>query len=260
MARQPDTENFYEPDSPRFAASYAGKPPDFSGEVKVISWNIQFAREIDQAIAELTEVAGIREADILLLQEMDEVGVESIARALNLNYIYYPASVHRRTGRKFGNAVLAKWAISGSRKVLLPHQSPRTGEIRIATRAHLDIAGRDVLAYSVHTETFALSAGKRHAQFQALADDIAGETHEHVLVGGDFNTLKAKDIAGLEEWFAEVGMERASTGAEPTIKAAFLGFSFDHIFTRGMSTLERAVWNGTKASDHFPVWQRLSLP
>lgn len=259
MARTKENGNFCDCDSPRYEASHAGDPPAFTGEITVVSWNIKFCLKVGTAIAELQEVPALRGADILLLQEMDEDGVESIGRELKYNYIYYPATVHTRTGRKFGNAVLTKWPVSCSRKLQLPHQSPRTGEMRIATRAHLDVAGHDLLAYSVHTETFALSSAKRQEQFQALAADIAGETHEHVLVGGDFNTVRGKDIARLEEWFAGVGMERVSTGAEPTIRAAMIGFSFDHIFTRGLANIEKDVWKETKASDHYPVWQRLSL-
>lgn len=253
------TGNFNETDSPLYAASHAGKPPPFRGELTAVSWNIKFCLEVDTAITELKTVPVLGSADVLLLQEMDENGVESIARELSYNYVYYPASVHSRTGRNFGNAVLSRWTISGSRKLLLPYSSPRTGEKRIATRAHLDVAGRDLLCYSVHTETFALSKAKRVAQFQALATDIAGETHEHVLVGGDFNTVRGKDIAVLEDLFSSLGMERASTGAEPTIRAAMIGFSFDHIFTRGLTSVEKRVWKGTNASDHYPVWQRFSL-
>ncbi len=251
--------NFCDVDSPRFAADHAGYPPKFKGEITVVSWNIKFCLKVDTAIAELREVPALHGADILLLQEMDEQGVDAIGSELAYNYIYYPATVHTRTGRNFGNAVLSKWPITCSRKLQLPHRSPRTGEMRIATRAHLDIAGRDLLAYSVHTETFALSSAKRREQFQALAEDIACESHERVLVGGDFNTIRGKDIASLEELFAGLGMKRVSTGAEPTIRAAMIGFSFDHIFTRGLTNIEKDVWKGTRASDHFPVWQRLSL-
>lgn len=259
MANLRDTENFCELDSPRFEADHAGNPPRFTGELRVVSWNIKFSRKIDAAIEELRKIPALAGADILLLQEMDEHGVESIASELAYNYIYYPASVHCRTDRKFGNAVLSKWHIAAGRKLQLPHESPRTGEVRIATRAHLDIGGRDLLAYSVHTETFALSSAKRNEQFEALAEDIAGQPHEHVIVGGDFNTIRGKDIEILEKLFAGAGLKRVSTGAEPTIRAAMIGFSFDHIFTRGMANIEKDVWKGTRASDHYPVWQRLSL-
>ncbi|HDZ59187.1 MAG TPA: endonuclease/exonuclease/phosphatase family protein, partial [Actinobacteria bacterium] len=122
MAATVDTENFCKPDGPRYEGSYAGGSARFSGELNVVSWNIKFAREIDTAIAELNETDQLRNADIMLLQEMDDEGVDAIARSLGLNYVYFPASVHCRTGKKFGNAVLARWEISGSAKLLLPHE------------------------------------------------------------------------------------------------------------------------------------------
>jgi endonuclease/exonuclease/phosphatase family metal-dependent hydrolase len=259
VVKKGDTENFREADSPRFEAAYTRLPPEFSGELKVVSWNIMFSQEIDAAITELSSEAELSGADIILLQEMDDKGVNAIAASLEYNYVYFPASVHCRTGRKFGNAVLARWPITGSRKLLLPNASPRTGEIRIATRAHIDINGHDVLTYSVHTETYALAVEKRHEQFRALVDDIEGETNQHVLVGGDFNTLTARNIGRLEQRFARVGLERARLSAKATLKPGMLGISADHIFTRGLKPIESGAWRQTKASDHYPVWQKLSL-
>lgn len=259
MVKRPDAENYREPDQPRFAADYADDAYDFRGELKVVSWNIKYARKIGTAIAELTAVAELRDAGILLLQEMDETGVESIARTLRYNYVYYPASIQRRTGRKFGNAILARCPISSTGKLQLPHLSPRTGEIRIATYALVAPGGSELLIYSVHTETFALDAVSRREQFHVLAEDVQRCNRSRVLVGGDFNTLKAKDVRALEQRFAEAGLERASAGGGHTQKTGFIGFKLDHIFTRGMTAIDGGVWRGTKASDHYPVWQLFSL-
>lgn len=259
MAKTSGTENFCELDSPRYEAAYAGPPPDFDGELKVISWNIKFSREIETAIVELKIAAELRDADIMLLQEMDEVGVEEISQALHYNYIYYPAAIHCRTSKCFGNAILSRWPISNARKVILPHVSPRTGEIRIATRSHVTVDGQDILVYSVHTETFALSAERRRQQFRSLVADIKHEDHGHVLVGGDFNTVKKKSVLALDEIFNAAGMERISAGASPTIKTSGLGFTLDHIYARGVTLSDKGVWPKTRASDHFPVWHRISL-
>ncbi len=259
ISSRKDRENFCSPEGPCYTGAYADGTPRFNGEISVVSWNIKFALAVETAIAELEGTRQLREADIMLLQEMDEDGVDAIARALGLDYVYFPATVRARTGRKFGNAVLSRWHLSGGAKLLLPHESPRTGERRIAARAHVHLGDRKLVAYSVHTETFALSAEKRYEQFRALVDDIASEEREHVLVGGDFNTIKSKNIKELEERFREAGLTRVSAGAEPTIRAGFLGFTLDHIFTRSMEGLENAVFTGTEASDHFPLWQRLRL-
>lgn len=61
--------------------------------LRIVSFNIKFGRRIDAAI-EVLGTGNLRGADVLALQEMDEVGVERIARALKLNYVYYPGSIH----------------------------------------------------------------------------------------------------------------------------------------------------------------------
>jgi endonuclease/exonuclease/phosphatase family metal-dependent hydrolase len=259
MINPSDTENFLDADSPRFVVDHVRASPACRGEFKVVSWNIKFSREIETALAELEQVAELRDADIMLLQEMDEYGVETIAGTRGYNFVYFPASVHCRTGRNFGNAILAKWPIGDAGKLLLPHMSPRTGEIRIATRATVIVGGHELLTYSVHTETFALSSRQRQEQFRTLVEDIAQREQRYVLVGGDFNTLQAREVRRLEEKFARVNLERTSAGAGPTLKAGFMSFSFDHIFTRGMKTMVGGVWRETEASDHYPLWQRLAF-
>jgi endonuclease/exonuclease/phosphatase family metal-dependent hydrolase len=259
VVKKADTENFCEPDSPCFEAAYAKPATGFSGTLKVVCWNIMFSQEIATAIDELGGQPDLNGADVILLQEMDETGVEAIAAALELNYVYYPASVHGRTGRMFGNAVLARWPIVGTKKLLLPHMSPRTGEVRVATRAHIKIEDHDILTYSVHTETYALGKEKRHEQFRTLVDDIEKESHHHVLVGGDFNTLTAGNLSRLDQRFSRVSLGRAPLGARGTVKPGALGINADHIFTRGLASDDGGVFRKTKASDHFPVWQQLKL-
>lgn len=251
-------QNYNEPNQPLFEGSYAGRQPEFDGEIKAVTWNIKFSEEIEQAIKELMEVPELKAADILLLQEMDEEGVESIARALDYNYVYFPASVHSRHGRNFGNAILSKWPLANPNKLMLPHENPQNGQRRIATRAEIMIGDEELLVYSVHTETAVLGGEKRYEQVQAIVDDI-GDDPTRVLVGGDFNTLTDGEIADLEDQFGSIGLVRVSAGAEPTVEKGGVDFSLDHIFTKGGSVLGDGVWTESEASDHSPVWVRLSL-
>lgn len=251
-------QNYDEPNQPLFEGSYAGRQPELEGDIKVVTWNIKFSEEIEQAIKELMEVPELKEADILLLQEMDEEGVEAIARALEYNYVYFPASVHSRHSRNFGNAILSKWPLANPTKLMLPHENPQNGQRRIATRAETTIGDEELLVYSVHTETAVLGGEKRYEQVQAIVDDI-GDDPARVLVGGDFNTLTDGEIAELEEQFGSTGLVRVSAGVEPTVEKGGVDFSLDHIFANGGQVLGDGVWTESEASDHFPVWVRLSL-
>jgi len=250
--------NYMAPQSPRFEGSYAGEQPLFDGTLQVVSWNIAFAEDIDQAIAELESTEELQAADIYLLQEMDEDGTEAIARALETNYVYYPASVHSHNEKDFGNAVLSKWPIADSEKLILPHQNPRNEQIRIAVKAELAVGDLIIPVYSVHTETFWLGPDGRMDQFDSLAQD-AESGEPYLIVGGDFNTLTPTSVGALERRFEEQEMKRVSAAAGPTVGLGGVGLTLDHVFARGMTVLDAGVVSKASASDHDPLWVNLSL-
>ena len=254
-------ENYEAPDGPKFEGQYADNLPAFSEEVKIVTWNIKYAGKIGVAIIELSQVQPLREADIILLQEMDERGVEAIARALRYNYVYYPASMLRwwAVDKLFGNAVLSKWPILDSRKLLLPHANPFNGQRRIAVETFIETRDRRVVVYCVHTETPMLWPQRKRAQIETLTRHVqrAQAQSGHIVVGGDFNTFTRRGINELEEAFRRIGFVRASDGKHPTVRPKALRLTLDHIFVRGFSVLERGVWAKTKASDHFPNWVKL---
>ena len=257
-------ENYEHPSEPIYQAAYAPAAPEHSGPgVKVVTWNIKFGRQVDEAIEVLRETPALADADILLLQEMDEAGADAIARALAYNYVYFPASVHDYHGRNFGNAILSPWPIDHPQKLILPRQNPRTGQHRVATRAIVTIGQAAVLTYSVHTETFWLGPKGRSEQVEAVADTVADTVAQHydyVIIGGDFNTLTPASIAGIEERLARHNLVRLSAGVGYTAKAGEIRMRLDHIFGSDVPVLDKGVWRETKASDHFPVWVELARP
>lgn len=248
--------NYLDTLEPQFEGNFSSQSSDFSGTIKVVSYNISFAKKIDRASYALIELDDLKDADIILLQEMDEIGTEAIAQALGYNFVYYPASIHSRHDKNFGNAILAKWPIHASEKIILPHKSPRNQEIRIAVKAIVTIDGTEILTYSVHTETFWLGRQKRDAQIGALIQSI-DTNYQYIVVGGDFNTLTLRSIKELEKSFSEIGMERATKGAGYTAQYGPFKFVLDHIFTKGMVVIEAGKSEEAEASDHFPIWTKL---
>lgn len=246
-------ENYQEQSEPLFSGAYAGPPPTFNGTLKIISWNIKFSEQTETAIAELSEVEALKDADILLLQEMDEAGAEVIAQALHYNYVYFPASIHSHHGKNFGNAILSMWPLSNPQKIILPHQNPKNNQIRIATSAVVTVGDIHISTYSVHTETVWLSPTKRHEQILKLIESMSNIS-EYIIVGGDFNTVTPQSIVNLDRRFEQIGLTRASTGAGHTFERGGLNFTMDHIYTNGMAARENGVWADTQASDHYPVW------
>ena len=232
---------------PEFVGCYAPFSVSSAAPLRVVTFNIKESREIDRAIAVLRSDS-LRDADVVALQEMSESGVDRIARALRLNYAYYPAVIHHRTGGYYGPAVLSRWPIERSWKVLLPHGSWDRGLRRTATAAVVRANGLAILVYSVHLETMVkLSPAKRTEQVRAVTEDAKG-FQGPVVIAGDLNDygmaarIHDQGYTWLTEW----------VGPTHTI------FSMDHILARGLVSPEPGgvgvVREVGGASDHHPVW------
>src|SRR5206468_1897387 len=132
---------------------------------------------------------------VYLLQEMDEKGVEVIAKTLNLNYLYIPIQYRNSAKKDVGNAILTKGTIDCPEKLILPHSKWLSKGRRLVTIAEVSIGEKKILVYSVHTETVVMSKKKRMDQIDTIIEHAKTElpNYKYVLIGGDFNTLLSKD-------------------------------------------------------------------
>jgi endonuclease/exonuclease/phosphatase family metal-dependent hydrolase len=179
---------------------------------------------------------------------MDGPGTETLARALGLNFVYVPATVHPSSDRDFGVAILSPWAIDDARKILLPHLHRTRKMRRTAAVATVLAPSGPVRVYAVHFETpFGASGGARRDQARTIAAD-ASDWAGPVAVAGDFNGR-----AGADE------LQKAGfTWLTREVHNTFGVFDFDHILVRGLCAsaappAAKAI-DGTHASDHVPVW------
>jgi endonuclease/exonuclease/phosphatase family metal-dependent hydrolase len=248
------TVNLLNPLTPKFEGSYArpASAPRASSPIRVVSFNVKLGDQIDRAI-EVLRTGELAKADVISLQEMDEVGTQRIARALGLNYVYYPGSIHPTRHRYFGPAILSRWPIVDSRKILLPHEAPVRHQRRTATAATIDIGGQCLRMYAVHLETQIRATERdREQQVDAILSD-AQHTPCPVVVAGDFNSK------GIGSYFEEKGFSWPTRDVGRTIT----WFSWDHIFARGLVPSSSAsagkVADVRGASDHRPVWASLVL-
>jgi endonuclease/exonuclease/phosphatase (EEP) superfamily protein YafD len=242
------TTNLLNPGMPRFAGDYAPPARATAGApLRIVTFNIKLAREIDRATAVLRGDS-LRGADVIALEEMDETGTQRIARALRLNYVYYPGSIHPTDHKYFGPALLSSWPIERSWKLLLPHQGRFRHQRRTATAADLRIGGRLVRVYAVHLGTqLKVSDGAREDQVRAVLDDAA-RFRGPVVIAGDFNSYGIGPLLVRNGYYWSTEMVGSSI--------AF--FSWDHIFVRGLGPATPAsagvVRQVDGASDHRPVW------
>jgi endonuclease/exonuclease/phosphatase family metal-dependent hydrolase len=243
------TINLLDPASPRFAGEYAlqGREAAGTAPIRIVTFNVKLARRIDRAIM-LLESDSLRGADIITLEEMDDRGTDRIARALHLNYVYYPGSIHPTEHKYFGPAVLSPWPVARSWKVLLPHESRTRHQRRTATAAEVIVRGVPIRVYGVHLETPGGGSDRvREDQVRTILAD-AGAFRGPVVIAGDFNSY---GIGGLLQ---RQGYRWLTRYLDPTISV----FTWDHIFVRGLAPAGPR-WAGVLrrtngASDHRPVW------
>ncbi|HET9234954.1 MAG TPA: endonuclease/exonuclease/phosphatase family protein, partial [Candidatus Eisenbacteria bacterium] len=204
----------------------------------------------DKATDVLFKTPELRDADVIALQEMDNEGVDRIAKALHMNAVYYAASMHPLSGKPFGPAILTRWPIEKGWKLLLPHQTHIRSQRRVATGAMLRVGSHRVRVYSLHLEApMRVREGKRRDQALAVIED-ARDWAGPVVVTGDLNDEFLGDL------FEASGYAWATKGIGPTVGP----LSFDHVFTRNLGpVLAKGKADAHGASDHRPVWSVLRL-
>jgi endonuclease/exonuclease/phosphatase family metal-dependent hydrolase len=249
--------NYVERDSPKYVGHLAISPSSSDGTIKVITFNLKYAKELALAVQEFRAWPSLLNADVILLQEMDWHGTQEMASVLGYNYLYYPASIHPWTGKLFGNAILSKWPISRTEKLMLPYTNPLTKQQRIAAAATVTVDDLPVRVYSIHLETILLSRAKRLEQVRTILEHIESqEGPEHYIIGGDFNMVGAREISLARALFSEAGFESATLEVGAT---AVRFLRLDHIYTKGMQLLEAGKETRSISSDHIPVWAVLEV-
>jgi endonuclease/exonuclease/phosphatase family metal-dependent hydrolase len=234
---------------PRYSGAHAGAAMESCAPpctLRIVSFNSQFARDIDGAVRLLASDSSLRGADLIMLQEMDAAGTQKLAKALGRSYVYYPAIFHRRSRRDVGNAVLSRWPIVDDAKLVLPYPSRYAGTHRIATRATVRVGATRVRVYSTHLGTIAdISADRRRDQLRFIFADA--RDHQFVVIGGDLNDASVGLIAqeAAYTWPTRLGPRTHQLGR------------WDHVFLKGLESPDTAA-SGTVdsrgVSDHSAVW------
>ena len=250
--------NYMNPLGPRYAGGTGvarSAPLDPTPEsLRIVTFNIQFARHIDEAIRLLQSAAPLQHADVIALQEMDAPGTARIARALGMWYVYYPATVHPQTRRDFGDAILSRFPIVADEKIILPHVGRLKKTVRIATAATILVGDVPIRVYSMHLGTFVdVSGNSKRDQVQAILADAAG--YPRVIIAGDANSH------GIGERFRPAGYLWPTEHNPKTTRF----FNWDHVFAKGVTCGNNGtvgtgvVHDNLGASDHRPVWAIIRL-
>jgi len=240
----------YPADGPRFSGVAPAAAPEST--LRVVTFNTHFAGKVEEQIDLFRSDAELSQADVVVLQEMDDANVARIADALGFNYVYYPATLHPKSKANFGNAILARWPIEDDRKILLPHVAGTTKEQREAVVGTVQIGSQAIRVYAVHFGTlFEVGFGGQEEQARAVVAD-ADTSSIPVIIAGDLNSHRAGHV------FENGGF----TWPTKSLGRTYALFDFDHIFVRGADLQwisAGIVRDSAGTSDHRPVWAKLTV-
>lgn len=240
----------YPADGPRFSGVAPAAAPQST--LRVVTFNTHFAGKVEEQIDLFRSDAELSQADVVVLQEMDDANVARIADALGFNYVYYPATLHPKSKANFGNAILARWPIEDDRKILLPHVAGTTKEQREAVVGTVRIGSQAIRVYAVHFGTlFEVGFGGQEEQARAVVAD-ADTSSIPVIIAGDLNSHRAGHV------FENGGFTWPTKGLGRT----YAYFDFDHIFLRGPGLAWSSVGivrDTLGTSDHRPVWAKVTV-
>jgi endonuclease/exonuclease/phosphatase family metal-dependent hydrolase len=225
--------------------------------LNVLTFNIKKARKIQLAISEFKEFEKTRNIDVYLLQEMDEKGVEAIAAALNVNYLYIPISYDYADKKNIGNAILTKGKIEHPEKLILPHAKWMNKQRRAVTIGEVTIREKKILVYSIHTETFGMGRKDRMDQIDDIIKHarLQSPNYDYTLIGGDFNTVFSKDAQLVVDKFTGDGFDWPTAAVGSTARAVFglVKPTNDYLFSKGLKLTNAFKIEASQSSDHYPV-------
>ena len=221
------------------------------GAIRIVTWNIhkQHDRGWQQDLRRFTA-----DSDIVLLQETVLGGA--------LREAIEDAGLHWVMASSFIHADLDIGVLSASRTAPLASCTQRVVEplLRLPKSAVVSwfpLRGRpDTLAVvNVHAINFAVSLGAYRAQFDAIADALAGHDGP-IILAGDLNTWTADRSAIVHRTAERLRLTEITFVEER--RRLFFGRELDHIYVRALDPVRSAAIPVT-SSDHNPVTATLRV-
>lgn len=249
------------------------KPPT---ALRVVTFNVHGGRDLPRLLDTLRTHPALRDADVLLFQEIERYQSEGpsrtrrLADALQLNYVYAPAR-HTDTGGTHGLAILSRFPLSDVEVIPLKQFDLNYNtRRRIALAATLDVAGRPLRVYNLHLDT-RLNTGDRLAQLLPVVVAARAHTASAVVIGGDFNTnplrwlfhllpvFRSDQAGAVDDFMQESGFKTPLAEAGST-RRGLLRFRLDSLYSRGLTVADSGVERSVEASDHWPAWMDIHWP
>jgi endonuclease/exonuclease/phosphatase family metal-dependent hydrolase len=227
-------------------------------------------RDADRIATEIKATAGLRDADILFVQEVVREGESSVADTVAVRlgrFVAFASPEGRSTVG--GLAILSRYPLRDLRiHPLKPQNLVFRSRKRIALAATIITPDGPVRLVNAHLDT-RINPAERLAQLGAALDD-ASCFYGPTVIGGDFNTNDMQWVSNVVPvpypgWQASrVRILMESRGFRTpfqTRKATFdhMGMQLDWIYSNGLNAAEHGI-EPVEFSDHHAIWARLVIP
>lgn len=238
-------------------------------ELKVVSYNIRYRAgdELKELAALLKDDSEIGGAHVIGLQEVDRnrkrTGnvntARQLAEALGMRYAWAaPPDADEDGEEETGCAILSPFPMSDATRIVLTHEGPN-GRRRVAVGATLHVGRRLLRVYSVHAET-RMPLEKKVEHWRAVLEDLRLHPKvEGVVILGDFNTIKGKDVKAARRLFAGEGFSAPHADDQKTWKTFVVKLKLDWLWLRGLEARSHGIDKGVGLSDHWPLWATAKL-
>ena len=244
--------------------------PGEPAELKIVSYNIRYrvGEELEELVGLLKDDPEIGSAHVIGLQEVDRNRKRTgnvntarrLAEALGMRYAWAaPPDTDKDGEEETGCAILSPFPMSDATRILLTHEGPN-GRRRVAVGATLHVGRRLLRVYSVHAET-RMPVEKKVEHWRAVLEDLRLHPKaEGVVVVGDFNTIKGKDVKAARKLFAAEGFSAPHPDGEKTWKTFVVKLKLDWVWLRGLEARSHGIDKRVGLSDHWPLWVTVKLP
>lgn len=236
-------------------------------KLRIMSFNIQhgFNHKTKAGIdfEAMADVIRTVNPDIVGLNEVRGLGkradytaqAETLAAMIGY-HCYFGRSIYVSGTEPYGNAVLSKYPIVGTKIIRIPDPVPRSSRVesRTITRAEFELpeAGN----FAAYVSHFGLSKEEHEHAVSTAITELRDEKLPFVLMG-DFNMTPDNPL--LEVFFRELVSTSPYTDGQLSFPSDKPEIKIDYIFASQGITVTNAEIPQIAASDHCPIYADIEI-
>ena len=232
-------------------------------KLRVVTYNVK-NQDLSSILNKLTEEIINLSIDVILFQEIEEYGKDVIEILKKFGYFYSYASARIIPRGSHGLGIISKYPIVKETVYDLPKKNLLfRSRRRIVLGVDIEKGNALMKICNVHLDT-RLNIQDRINQIEPIIE-IAKNTNELFIIGGDFNTLPFKyfknflpyrkndQVKSLLAYIADNKLVSENSISLKTFDYRKLKLILDHIFINQGKIVEYKVLTNFANSDHYPV-------